>query len=50
MLEVAGSVTRLTDSLRNYPLFRPMRINHLELPNRIVMAPMGVGRSPGGVP
>jgi 2,4-dienoyl-CoA reductase-like NADH-dependent reductase (Old Yellow Enzyme family) len=32
------------------PLFRPFRIRGMELKNRIVMAPMTRGRSPGGVP
>jgi 2,4-dienoyl-CoA reductase-like NADH-dependent reductase (Old Yellow Enzyme family) len=32
------------------PLFEPITVGSLRLPNRIVMAPMGVGRSPGGVP
>ena len=32
------------------PLFRPIRIGALALPNRIVMAPMTRSRSPGGVP
>ncbi len=32
------------------PLFRPIRIGPLALPNRIVMAPMTRSRSPGGVP
>ena len=31
-------------------LFRPFRIGSLELPNRIVMAPMTRSRAPGGVP
>jgi 2,4-dienoyl-CoA reductase-like NADH-dependent reductase (Old Yellow Enzyme family) len=31
-------------------LFRPLRIGSLNLPNRIVMAPMTRGASPGGVP
>ena len=31
-------------------LFSPFRINGLELPNRVVMAPMTRGFSPGGVP
>jgi 2,4-dienoyl-CoA reductase-like NADH-dependent reductase (Old Yellow Enzyme family) len=31
-------------------LFRPFRIKSLELPNRIVMAPMTRGFAPGGVP
>ena len=30
------------------PLFRPIRIGNLSLPNRIVMAPMGQGKAPGG--
>jgi 2,4-dienoyl-CoA reductase-like NADH-dependent reductase (Old Yellow Enzyme family) len=32
------------------PLFRPFRVKTLELANRIVMAPMTRGFSPGGVP
>jgi len=32
------------------PLFRPFTINGLELPNRIVMAPMTRTQSPGGIP
>ncbi|VTR75999.1 12-oxophytodienoate reductase [Cellulomonas hominis] len=32
------------------PLFQPITIGDVRLPNRIVMAPMGVGRSRGGVP
>lgn len=32
------------------PLFRPFNIKGVELQNRIVMAPMTRGRSPGGVP
>lgn len=32
------------------PLFRPFRIKSLDLPNRIVMAPMTRSFSPGGVP
>lgn len=32
------------------PLFRPFRIRHLDLENRIVMAPMTRSRSPGGIP
>jgi 2,4-dienoyl-CoA reductase-like NADH-dependent reductase (Old Yellow Enzyme family) len=32
------------------PLFTPFRIKTLTLPNRIVMAPMTRGQSPGGVP
>ncbi len=32
------------------PLFAPLRIRSLTLPNRLVMAPMTRGRSPGGVP
>lgn len=32
------------------PLFRPFAVGGLELPNRIVMAPMTRGFSPGGVP
>ena len=30
------------------PLFRPIQIGTLSLPNRIVMAPMGQGKAPGG--
>ncbi len=30
------------------PLFRPFEVRKLRLPNRIVMAPMGQGRAPGG--
>jgi 2,4-dienoyl-CoA reductase-like NADH-dependent reductase (Old Yellow Enzyme family) len=32
------------------PLFRPLRLRSLTLPNRIVMAPMTRTQSPGGVP
>lgn len=32
------------------PLFSPLRIGTLDLPNRIVMAPMGQGKAPGGMP
>ncbi len=32
------------------PLFRPLSIRSLELPNRIVMSPMTRSHSPGGVP
>jgi 2,4-dienoyl-CoA reductase-like NADH-dependent reductase (Old Yellow Enzyme family) len=32
------------------PLFKPFRIRGLEIPNRIVMAPMTRSRSPGGLP
>jgi len=32
------------------PLFTPLRVHHLTLANRIVMAPMTRSRSPGGVP
>ncbi len=32
------------------PLFRPLNDGTLSLPNRIVMAPMTRGRSPGGMP
>jgi 2,4-dienoyl-CoA reductase-like NADH-dependent reductase (Old Yellow Enzyme family) len=32
------------------PLFRPITINGLTLPNRIVMAPMGQGHATNGVP
>ena len=32
------------------PLFAPLRVRGLELPNRIVMAPMTRNFSPGGVP
>ncbi|MGW6692640.1 oxidoreductase [Rhodococcus sp. NPDC054953] len=32
------------------PLYRPLRIRGLELPNRIVMSPMTRTQSPGGVP
>jgi 2,4-dienoyl-CoA reductase-like NADH-dependent reductase (Old Yellow Enzyme family) len=31
-------------------LFRPYRLNALELPNRVIMAPMTRSMSPGGVP
>ena len=31
-------------------LFRSYRLNTLDLPNRVVMAPMTRSRSPGGVP
>jgi 2,4-dienoyl-CoA reductase-like NADH-dependent reductase (Old Yellow Enzyme family) len=32
------------------PLFRPFRLGQLDLPNRIVMAPMTRRQSPGGMP
>lgn len=32
------------------PLFTPLRIGTLDLPNRIAMAPMGQGKAPGGMP
>ncbi|MGW0044954.1 oxidoreductase [Rhodococcus sp. NPDC003348] len=32
------------------PLYRPLRVRGLELPNRIVMSPMTRTHSPGGVP
>ncbi|OCC23037.1 12-oxophytodienoate reductase [Croceicoccus estronivorus] len=32
------------------PLFRPIAIGTLTLPNRVVMAPMGQGQAPGGQP
>ncbi|MEE2058857.1 NADH:flavin oxidoreductase [Rhodococcus artemisiae] len=32
------------------PLFRPLSVRSLELPNRIVMSPMTRSHSPGGVP
>lgn len=32
------------------PLFRPLAVRSLELPNRIVMSPMTRSHSPGGVP
>ncbi|WP_380872653.1 12-oxophytodienoate reductase [Sphingomonas sp. DBB INV C78] len=32
------------------PLFQPITIGTLELPNRIVMAPMGQGNAVGGIP
>lgn len=32
------------------PLFRPLTVRGLELPNRVVMAPMTRSMSPGGVP
>ena len=32
------------------PLFTPFKLKNMELPNRIVMAPMTRSRSPGGVP
>jgi len=32
------------------PLFTPFKVKSLELPNRIVMAPMTRSRSPGGIP
>lgn len=32
------------------PLFKPLKIKSLNLPNRIVMAPMTRSKSPGGVP
>ena len=32
------------------PLFEPFKLKGLELPNRIVMAPMTRGFSPNGIP
>src|ERR1700722_13861032 len=32
------------------PLFQPLRIRNLTVPNRIVMAPMTRSFSPGGIP
>lgn len=32
------------------PLFQPIAIGSLKLPNRVVMAPMGQGKAPGGQP
>ena len=32
------------------PLFAPIAIGTLQLPNRIVMAPMGQGKASGGLP
>ena len=32
------------------PLFTPISIGLLHLPNRVVMAPMGQGKAPGGMP
>ena len=32
------------------PLFTPVRLGALTLPNRIVMAPMTRSKSPGGIP
>ncbi len=32
------------------PLFSPLALGSLALPNRIVMAPMGQGKAPGGLP
>lgn len=32
------------------PLFSPFKLKSLDLPNRIVMAPMTRSKSPGGVP
>ncbi|MEO1234928.1 MAG: NADH:flavin oxidoreductase [Myxococcota bacterium] len=32
------------------PLFKPFRVRGLEVPNRVVMAPMTRSKSPGGVP
>ncbi len=32
------------------PLFKPFTLNGLELPNRVVMAPMTRSQSPGGIP
>jgi 2,4-dienoyl-CoA reductase-like NADH-dependent reductase (Old Yellow Enzyme family) len=32
------------------PLFRPFRLRSLDLPNRIVMAPMTRAKAPGGIP
>lgn len=39
-----------TVRLDTSPLFRRFRFKKLDLPNRIVMAPMTRGQSPGGVP
>ena len=32
------------------PLFTPFKLKNMELPNRVVMAPMTRSRSPGNVP
>ncbi|MGW5074763.1 oxidoreductase [Rhodococcus sp. NPDC004095] len=40
------AIVTATDS----PLYRPLRVRGLELPNRIVMSPMTRTHSPGGVP
>ena len=32
------------------PLFTPFKLKNMELPNRVVMAPMTRSKSPGGVP
>lgn len=32
------------------PLFTPFAVGGMELPNRVVMAPMGQGKAPGGMP
>lgn len=40
----------MEDSLRTAILFDPLKIGGLELPNRIVMAPMTRSFSPGGIP
>lgn len=32
------------------PLFEPFQLKSLSLPNRVVMAPMTMEASPGGVP
>jgi len=38
------------DPMRQSPLFEPFRLKSLSLPNRVVMAPMTMEASPGGVP
>ena len=37
-------------SISTQALFQPFTLNHLTLPNRLVMAPMTRSKSPGGVP
>ncbi|GAD49356.1 putative oxidoreductase [Caenibius tardaugens NBRC 16725] len=32
------------------PLFTPLTVRSMHLPNRVVMAPMGQGKAPGGMP
>jgi 2,4-dienoyl-CoA reductase-like NADH-dependent reductase (Old Yellow Enzyme family) len=40
----------MSNSIHTAPLFKPFSIKHLNLPNRIVMAPMTRCKSPQGIP